>query len=151
MINGRIKVDKSDARPLWQQIEEGVRRLIAAGVMAPGELVASVRELARELKVHPAMVAKAYQRLIDSGIFTVERWHMFVAPVARVERMRMLREEAKRFAALAAQLGASDAETLAELDAALKLAVRNRLVRQGNIRYGVAISRFGRRNLGGER
>jgi GntR family transcriptional regulator len=54
-----LRIDPSDATPIWSQIEEGLRRLVASGALGPGAVVPSVRDLARELRVNPATVAKA--------------------------------------------------------------------------------------------
>ena len=54
-----IRIDPSDATPIWSQIEEGLRRLVASGALKPGAAVPSVRDLARDLNVNPATVAKA--------------------------------------------------------------------------------------------
>ena len=68
-----LSVDPSDAVPLWKQIEENVRRLVASGALRPGAAVPSVRDLARDLSINPATVAKGYQRLVDAGILSVKR------------------------------------------------------------------------------
>ena len=105
-----LRIDPTDATPIWSQIEEGLRRLVASGALAAGAAVPSVRDLARELRINPATVAKAYQRLTDAGILTVRRgdW-TYVAekpPVmSKAERARLLREAAVRYASLAATLG----------------------------------------------
>ena len=118
-----LRIDPSDASPIWSQIEEGVRRLVASGALAPGAAVPSVRDLARELRINPATVAKAYQRLTDAGVLTVRRGdgtYVADAPPAmgRVERSRILREAATRYASLAATLGVGQAEAAGALDAA---------------------------------
>ena len=59
--------------PIWSQIEEGVRHLVASGALRPGDAVPSVRDLARELRINPNTVAKAYQRLVDAGILETRR------------------------------------------------------------------------------
>ena len=64
-------INPSDPAPIWRQIEEGVRRLIALGALKPGAAVPSVRDLARDLRVNPNTVARAYQRLTDSGVLAV--------------------------------------------------------------------------------
>ena len=46
MVAFRLVVDPSDPRPIWRQIEEGVRLAIARRELAPGDAVPSVRELA---------------------------------------------------------------------------------------------------------
>ena len=55
------------AAPIWRQISDGMRRLVASGVLPAGTAVPSVRELARELRVNPATVSKAYQLLVADG------------------------------------------------------------------------------------
>lgn len=118
-----IRVDATDAVPIWRQIEAGVRRLVASGALCPGGPVPSVRDLARDLRVNPATVAKAYQRLTDAGILEVRRGEgTFVAeapPVMRkAERKEALREGAVRFASLGLTVGAALEEAAGELDRA---------------------------------
>lgn len=118
-----IRVDAGDAVPIWRQIEEGVRRLVAAGTLRPGGCVPSVRDLAKELRVNPATVAKAYQRLTDAGVLEVRRGEgTFVAEappaMRKAERREALREGAVRFASLGLTLGAAREEAASELDRA---------------------------------
>ena len=121
-----LSVDPSDAVPLWKQIEENVRRLVASGALKPGAAVPSVRDLARELSINPATVAKGYQRLVDAGILAVKRGEgTFVAdkpPVpARGERDRELEAGATRYASLAVTLGAPSDEAVEHVKASLKM------------------------------
>jgi GntR family transcriptional regulator len=120
-MQAALRVDPSAAAPIWRQIEAGVRKLVASGILAPGDPVPSVRELARELTVNPATVAKAYQRLGDAGVLTVRRGEgTFVAerPAATLaaERRALLSEGAARYAALAVEVGASRSEAVATLE-----------------------------------
>ena len=69
-----------------------------------------MRDLARELRINPATVAKAYQRLTEAGVLTVRRGDgTYVADkppaMSKAERARLLREAAVRYASLAATLG----------------------------------------------
>lgn len=125
-----LRIDPSDAAPIWSQIEEGVRRLVASGALAPGAAVPSVRDLARELRINPATVAKAYQRLADAGVLTVRRGdgtYVADAPPAmgRAERSRILREAATRYASLAVTLGVGQTEAAEALDAAWRKGTRS--------------------------
>src|SRR5664279_2234137 len=120
-----LRIDPSSATPIWSQIEDGVRRLVASGALKPGAAVPSVRDLARDLRVNPATVGKAYQRLTDAGILTVRRGdgtYVADAPPAmrRSERARILREAAGRFADLASTLGVIQEEAEDALRAAWK-------------------------------
>lgn len=118
-----LRIDPSDATPIWSQIEEGMRRLVAAGSLKPGAPVPSVRDLAKDLRINPATVAKAYQRLTDAGILMVKRGDgTYVAdappPISRTERARTLRDAATRYASLAATLGVTPEEAGEALAAA---------------------------------
>ena len=120
-----LRIDPSDAAPIWSQIEEGLRRLVASGALAPGAAVPSVRDLARELRVNPATVAKAYQRLSEAGVLAVRRGdgtYVADAPPAmsRAERSKILREAATRYASLAATLGVGETEAAGALAEAWK-------------------------------
>jgi GntR family transcriptional regulator len=121
-----ILVDPSDSTPIWSQIEEGLRRLVASGALPPGAPVPSVRDLARELSINPATVAKAYQRLAEAGVLSVRRGDgTYVADsppsMGREKRHKALREGAVRYASLAATLGAALTECSEELKSAWKL------------------------------
>ena len=104
-----LNVNPRDPLPLWRQIEDGVRNLVACGALTAGTAVPSVRELARELTVNPATIAKAYQRLCDEGVLEVRRGEgTFVTSGAPVlpaaERRRRLAEAARGYAAVARTL-----------------------------------------------
>ena len=113
----------ADAAPIWRQIEEGMRRLITVGALAPGAAVPSVRDLARDLRVNPATVARAYQRLTDAGVLAVKRGEgTYVADeptqLKKSERHELLREAATRYASAAISAGIAIDEAIDELDAA---------------------------------
>lgn len=119
----RLHIDPRDTRPIWSQIEEGVRHLVARGSLSPGAAVPSVRDMARELQVNPATVSKAYQRLTDTGILHVRRGEgTFVSEeppgVEESHLARRLREEAVRYASLAVTLGATLDQAMDTLEAA---------------------------------
>jgi GntR family transcriptional regulator len=126
-----LTVDPSDAVPLWKQIEENVRRLVASGALRPGAAVPSVRDLARELSINPATVAKGYQRLVDAGVLTIRRGEgTFVAdkpPVStRGDRERELDGGAMRYASLAVTLGAAPEEAVERVERSLGFLRRKR-------------------------
>ena len=119
----KLRIDPTLPTPIWSQIEEGVRHLVASGRLEPGGGLPSVRDLARELRINPNTVAKAYQRLAAAGVVEARRGEgTFVVehPPARsaAARTRALREAAERFAALAVTVGASRPEANAALEAA---------------------------------
>lgn len=107
----RIQVLPADPRPIWSQIEEGLRRLLASGSLAPGDTVPSVRELATDLRINPATVSKAYQRLVGAGLLEVRRGdgtYVSATPpaVRKSEQTRVIRQAAMNFASVAITHGA---------------------------------------------
>lgn len=122
-------IDPSDAAPIWRQIEEGMRRMIALGTLRPGEPVPSVRDLARTLQVNPNTVARAYQRLTDNGVFAVRRGEgTYVADepaqLKKSERNDTLRDASMRYARAAISVGASLEEASEELEGSFDRLVR---------------------------
>ena len=118
-----LDIDPAAAAPIWRQIEEGMRRLVASGALPVGSAVPSVRELARELRINPATVSKAYQLLTADGALEVRRGEgTFVAarPAGAVaeERERLLAEGAERFVEAARSMGVSKSEARAAVSAA---------------------------------
>lgn len=118
-----LQVNPSDAVPIWKQIEDGVRRLVAQGALGPGQAVPSVREMASDLRVNPATVSRAYQRLTDGGVLVVRRGEgTFVAdaPPAPTPSARRaeLSDGATRYASLALTIGARPEEARDELEKA---------------------------------
>ena len=110
-------INPADPAPIWRQIEEGIRRLIALGTLQPGASVPSVRDLARELRVNPNTVARAYQRLTEGGVLVVRRGegtYVSETPVQpkKAEKTEMLRDAATRYAsaAIAAGVDVTEAE-----------------------------------------
>ena len=119
----RIRVNPALPTPIWSQIEESVRYLVAAGVLAPGAALPSVRDLARAERINPNTVAKAYQRLAEEGVVETRRGEgTFVAArppaMPAAERTRTLREGALRYASLAVNLGAGRSEAASVLSSA---------------------------------
>ncbi len=126
-----LRVDPTDAVPLWRQIEENVRRLVASRALRPGAAVPSVRDLARELSINPATVAKGYQRLVDAGVLAVRRGEgTFVADappaLGRGEREKELETGAMRYASLAVTLGVADDEAVGRVKGSLGFLRRKR-------------------------
>jgi GntR family transcriptional regulator len=123
-------IHASGPEPIWRQIEEGVRRLVALGALTPGAAVPSVRDLARDLRVNPNTVARAYQRLTENGVLTVRRGEgTYVADEPsqprKSEKHEALREAATRYASSAIAVGAEADEAAAEVESAYQRVVRD--------------------------
>ncbi len=66
-----FSISTDSAQPIYRQLMEQVQRLIAAGTLAPGDTLPSVRQVARILAIDPMTVSKAYHLLEIHGV--VER------------------------------------------------------------------------------
>src|SRR3954452_7154114 len=76
-----VNLDPHDARPLYLQIMDEVRRALVVGTLRAEDPMPSVRELAAELVANPRTVSQAYQELEREGVLYVRRGHgTFVAP-----------------------------------------------------------------------
>lgn len=62
-----IHLDYRDSRPIYEQVKDGLRRLMVTGIMAPGEKLPSVRALAAELAINPNTIQRAYAELEQEG------------------------------------------------------------------------------------
>jgi GntR family transcriptional regulator len=61
-------LNPTDDRPIFAQIMDRVKCAVAAGVLRPGEMVPSVRELSKQLVINPNTVARAYRDLQAEGL-----------------------------------------------------------------------------------
>lgn len=75
-----IRLDYRDARPIYEQVKDGLRRLMVTGVLAPGEKLPSVRSLAMDLAINPNTIQRAYAQLEMEGyVYSVAGRGTFVA------------------------------------------------------------------------
>jgi GntR family transcriptional regulator len=68
-----IRVRPESPVPIYEQIVSQVVFNVAAGDLAPGDRVPSVRELAADLLVNPNTVARAFQELERGGVLVSRR------------------------------------------------------------------------------
>ena len=68
-----ITLSSTDGRPLFMQIHERIRDLIASGTLSPGMRLPPVRTLAAQLGVSQATVAKAYRELNSGNLIDGRR------------------------------------------------------------------------------
>ena len=81
-----------DARPIYQQIKDGLRKLILTGAIGPDEKLPSVRSLATELAINPNTIQRAYAELESEGvIYSVAGKGSFAEPHQEAAQAR--REE----------------------------------------------------------
>jgi GntR family transcriptional regulator len=59
--------------PIYVQLVERVKQLIATGALQPGDQLPTVRQLAAELRVNFNTVARAYRLLDESGVISTQQ------------------------------------------------------------------------------
>ena len=83
-----IRLDYRDSRPIYEQVRDGLRRLMVTGVMQPGEQLPSVRSLAMELAINPNTIQRAYMQLEQEGlIYPVKGTGNFIADSEEVRKL----------------------------------------------------------------
>jgi GntR family transcriptional regulator len=63
-----ITINLTDGVPIYRQIVNQVKYLVASGLLRPGEELPPIRTLALQLKVTPNTIVKAYGELESSGV-----------------------------------------------------------------------------------
>lgn len=62
-----VQLDYRDSRPIYEQIKQGLRRLVVSHAILPDEKLPSVRELAARLAINPNTIQRAYRELESEG------------------------------------------------------------------------------------
>ena len=84
-----IKLNYKEARPLYEQIKESIRKMVISNAFLADEKLPSVREMASQLAVNPNAVERAYQELEQDGyVYRRKDEGTFVAKENRVNEMR---------------------------------------------------------------
>ena len=84
-----LHLDYRDARPIYEQVKDGLRRLMVAGIMQEGEKLPSVRAMASNLAINPNTIQKAYEALESEGyVYSIPGKGSFVAPHTEVDEKR---------------------------------------------------------------
>lgn len=67
-----ISLNYRDARPIYEQVRDGLRHLVVTGALAEGEKLPSVRALAASLAINPNTIQRAYAALEAEGYLISE-------------------------------------------------------------------------------
>lgn len=99
-----ISIDYRDPRPIYEQLEKKLRRMILTGAIAANEKLPSVRELAGELAINPNTIQRAYSDLEAQGwIYSVAGKGSFAAMTEQAI-FREIQKVKDSFSALASEL-----------------------------------------------
>ena len=75
-----ISLNYRDSRPIYEQIKDGLRKLIVTGALAVDDKLPSVRALATQLSINPNTIQRAYNELESEGyIYSVPGKGSFAA------------------------------------------------------------------------
>ncbi|MBS1700500.1 MAG: GntR family transcriptional regulator [Armatimonadetes bacterium] len=113
----QLRISEQDGVPIYLQIVNQVKLLVASGRLEPGEELPAIRGLAEQLMVNPNTVARAYRELENEGVVTKKRtagtYISEGAPrLSRPECIRILTERIDALLAEARQMNVPTHEIL---------------------------------------
>ena len=119
-----LRVVTTDPTPPYEQLRRQFVDLISSGVLAPGDRLPPLRQLAADLGLAVGTVGRTYRELETAGLVASRRGGgTRVLPTARrpsaAQRQQTLREHAEAFVRQASLLGASDDDVRSAVSAAL--------------------------------
>ena len=62
-----IQLNYRDARPIYEQVRDGLRHLVVTGALQAGDKLPSVRALVSSLAINPNTIQRAYESLEQEG------------------------------------------------------------------------------------
>lgn len=84
-----IRLNYRDARPIYEQVKDGLRHLVVVGAILPGDKLPSVRALASSLAINPNTIQRAYESLESEGyLYAVAGKGCFASPRDDINRER---------------------------------------------------------------
>lgn len=88
-----FQINYRDARPIYEQVKDGFKKMITQHLIAEDEKLPSVREIAGTLAINPNTIQRAYRELEQEGyVYTIVGKGSFVAacPVLEPENREAL-------------------------------------------------------------
>ena len=105
----QIRVSTNDGIPIYLQIINQIKYMVASGRLEPGDKLPPVRKLAEQLLINPNTVARSYRELEAANILNTRQGSgVFVSdgvsPLARREQKKILKERIDLLLAEAKQM-----------------------------------------------
>jgi GntR family transcriptional regulator len=92
-----IRIHAESGIPLYIQLVDRIRHLVATGALKPGEQLPTIRQLAVDLRVDPNTVARAYTILDNEGVISSQQGRgTYIAEHPDEERLAVFRAEQLR-------------------------------------------------------
>lgn len=117
----QILIRNTSGQPIYEQISRQIRDQILSGALPEGELLPSIRALAKDLRISVITTKRAYDELEKDGlIVTVAGKGCFVAPrnleLMREEHLKQIEQHLRAVLELARPLELSHTDILEMLD-----------------------------------
>jgi len=112
-----LRLDHHSGEPIYRQIVERIKYMIACGRLAEEERLPSIRELAKDLSINPRTVVRAYEELRSAGLIVMRHGQgAYVAAdrgrMPAAARKKAITDLARRLLSEASRMGAGEEEVL---------------------------------------
>lgn len=110
-----IIISNADTRPIYEQIYAQIKDAILAGALKEGDVLPSIRALAKDLRISVITTKRAYDELERDGfVYTVAGKGCYVAPMdtalVREQQLREIEAHIRKILELARPLSLSQAD-----------------------------------------
>ena len=109
-----LEINYRDSRPIYEQIKDGLRKLLVSGAISRDQKLPSVRELASSMSINPNTIQRAYRELESEGyIYSVPGKGSFASGTKEIDE-KLKAEMKRKITDIAAELKAMlvDRETV---------------------------------------
>lgn len=128
-----IQLSKENPAPIYHQIEEQMKALIASGQLPAGTLLPSIRSLSKDLEVSVITTRRAYQNLEYEGfIRTAQGKGTYVAEIDTSLKKEVKVSTVKQAIEQAVEIAIRHDYTLEEIEAIFRDVLKNITARGGD-------------------
>ncbi len=91
----QIKIDLRSKIPIYVQVMDEIKHMIATGTLKPGDQLPTVRQLAADLRVNFNTIARAYRLLDEAGLISTQhgRGTYILSPPSEENSDRLRRQD----------------------------------------------------------
>ncbi|NIM12203.1 MAG: GntR family transcriptional regulator [Candidatus Aminicenantes bacterium] len=115
-----MKIDARSALPVYEQVKQGIKLLIASGYLGEGDRLVPIRELASQLRINPNTIVKVYYQLdVEGYIYSQPGSGYFVkggAAQKQEERDELFASITEDYVSKASNLGFSLEDMISQLE-----------------------------------
>jgi GntR family transcriptional regulator len=114
--NFEFRLDLKSGVPVYRQVMDQVLVAVAAGTLAPGDQLPTVRQLAVDLSINPNTVVRAYKELEIRGFLSTQQGTgtFITSQPVRIDEVQRQETLSRRVAEFVARMS-SDGYTVAEI------------------------------------